>query len=123
MSEVIKTPVFIEHENNSRACCIVGADTELILSTSDASNEEMQEIMQALNGKAAATKFMQELLDSVETLYGIAEQHGVQTLTDLMYLQNAILNGDHIENISGISEVLSIAKSLPSGKQWTSFIQ
>jgi hypothetical protein len=65
---------------------------------------------------------MQELLDSVETLTGIAEQHGARTLADLMYLQNAILSGGFIDHYPGESKVLEIASGLPSGGQWSKFI-
>jgi len=70
-----------------------------------------------------AELFMQELLDSVETLDGIAEQHGSRTLGDLMYLYNAILSGGFIDHYPGESKVMDIARSLPSGEQWTKFIK
>ena len=66
-------------------------------------------------GKSSASLFMQELLDSVETLSGIAEQHGARTLADLMYLQIAILSGGFIDHYPGESKVLEIASGLPSG--------
>jgi hypothetical protein len=74
------------------------------------------------NNQDWATLFMQELLDSVETLTGIAEQHGARTLADLMYLQNAILSGGFIDHYPGESKVLEIASGLPSGGQWSKFI-
>lgn len=73
-------------------------------------------------GHDRARLFMQELLDSVETLSGIAEQHGARTLADLMYLQNAILSGGFIDHYPGESKVLEIARDLPSGGQWLKFI-
>ncbi|PIV88606.1 MAG: hypothetical protein COW48_05065 [Hydrogenophilales bacterium CG17_big_fil_post_rev_8_21_14_2_50_63_12] len=73
-------------------------------------------------GHDRARLFMQELLDSVETLTGIAEQHGVRTLADLMFLQNAILSGGFIDHYPGESKVLEIASGLPSGEQWSKFI-
>jgi hypothetical protein len=73
-------------------------------------------------GHERARLFMQELLDSVETLSGIAEQHGARTLADLMYLQNAILSGGFIDHYPGDSKVLEIASGLPSGGQWSKFI-
>jgi hypothetical protein len=74
------------------------------------------------NNQDWATLFMQELLDSVETLSGIAEQHGARSLADLMYLQNAILSGGFIDHCPGESKVLEIASGLPSGEQWSKFI-
>jgi hypothetical protein len=73
-------------------------------------------------GKSSASLFMQELLDSVETLSGIAEQHGARTLADLMFLQNAILSGGFIDHYPGESNVLEIASGLPSGRRWSKFI-
>ncbi len=73
-------------------------------------------------GHQRASLFMRELLDSVETLSGIAEQHGARTLADLMYLQNAILSGGFIDHYPGESKVLEIARDLPSGGQWSKFI-
>lgn len=74
-------------------------------------------------GSAQARLFMRELLDSVETLTGIADEHGAQTLSDLMYLQNAILSGGFIDHYPGESSVLDIAAALPSGDLWTKFIK
>jgi len=73
-------------------------------------------------GHERASLFMRELLDSVETLSGIAEQHGARTLADLMYLQNAILSGGFIDHYPEESKVFEIASGLPSGGQWSKFI-
>lgn len=70
-----------------------------------------------------AVLFMQELLDSVETLTGISEEHGPRTLSDLMYLQLAILKGGFIDHYPDESKVLDIARGLPSGEQWAQFIK
>lgn len=70
-----------------------------------------------------ARQFMRELLGSVETLSGIAEEHGARTLADLMFLQQAILDDGFIDHYPGESKVLDIARSLPSGKQWEQFIE
>lgn len=69
-----------------------------------------------------ATKFMAELLASVETLTGIAEQYGPQTLADLMYLQNAILTGGEIDFHPDSSHVLDIVRGLPSRGRWVLYI-
>jgi hypothetical protein len=74
-------------------------------------------------GPVLARIFMRELLDSVETLGGIVEQHGVSTLTDLTYLQVAIMNGSCIEHRPGESAVLDIVRGLPTGEKWASYIQ
>jgi hypothetical protein len=70
-----------------------------------------------------ANTFMQELLDSVETLTGIAEEHGARTLADLMYLQQAILDGGFIDYYPEESKVLEISQSLPSGAKWEKYIK
>ena len=70
-----------------------------------------------------AKLFMQELLDSVETLSGIADTDGARTLADLMFLQQAVLSGGFIDHCTGESNVLEIAGRLPSGTQWTQYIQ
>ena len=70
-----------------------------------------------------ASLFMQELLDSVESLTGIVEQHGPRTLADLMYLHSAVLRGGFIDHYPDESKVLDIARALPSGEAWAKFIK
>lgn len=79
--------------------------------------------LERLTAISPARRFMQELLDSVETLTGIAEEYGSRTLADLFYLHSAILNGGFIDHYPGESKVLDIASSLPSGQQWAQFIK
>lgn len=74
-------------------------------------------------GYDRAKLFMQELQESVETLTGIAEQHGPRTLADLMYLHSAILNDGFIDHYPDESQVLNIARALPSGEQWMKFVK
>jgi hypothetical protein len=68
-----------------------------------------------------AQRFMAEVLGSVETLGGIADQHGVQTLVDLMYLQDAILKQGFIDE--GNSKVNDILKTLPSAAIWMGYVR
>lgn len=70
---------------------------------------------------ALALLFMNELLASVETLGGIAEQYGFPALVNLMYLQNAILDENYIDVDRGNS-VFQIVNSLPSGSVWKRYI-
>lgn len=70
-----------------------------------------------------AKLFFDELLDSVETLGGIAEEHGVRTLANLMYLQQAILTGTFIDSCPDEDGVLAVLASLPSGERWKSFVK
>lgn len=81
------------------------------------------EPLNGASGKRAAALFFQELLDSVETLSGIAVEHGSRTLADLMYLQNGILSGGFIDHYPGESKALEIASALSSGEQWSKFIK
>jgi hypothetical protein len=71
----------------------------------------------------AAQLFWQELLASVEALTAIADQHGPRTLADLFYLQNAILNCGFIDHYPGESNVLDLARALPSGERWAIYIK
>jgi len=78
----------------------------------------------AQESRALALLFMQELLASVETLTGIAEHHGVQTLADLMYLQNAIIDDTFIDDHSqSSSKVCQVVQALPSGTIWNAYIR
>ncbi len=70
-----------------------------------------------------SSKFMTELLESVETLTEIAEKHGARTLADLFYLQQAILNSGFIDHYPDESKVLEIANALPSCEQWLKYIK
>jgi hypothetical protein len=68
-----------------------------------------------------ARLFFEELLASVETLGAIADQHGIRTLTDLMYLQQAILKGETIEVWPGETEVGKVVQVLPSADRWLKY--
>lgn len=74
-------------------------------------------------GSGPAMLFFKELMENFETLAGIAEQHGARTLADLMYLQNAILDGSFIELYPDESAVRKIVDELPSAALWRQFIQ
>ena len=84
---------------------------------------EMKQLSNPYAGCTAADRFMQELLDSVETLTGIADDHGARTLADFMFLHGAILRGGFIDHYPEESKVLEIAQGLPSGDQWVKFIK
>lgn len=71
----------------------------------------------------AATLFMRELIDSVESLTAIAEKHGARTLADLMYLQSAILEGGFIDAYPAESAVQRIVGGLPSASLWSKYIK
>jgi hypothetical protein len=68
-------------------------------------------------------QFMSELLDSVETLKGVADEYGAQTLADLMYLHGAILADGFIDVFPQGSAVTLVIESLPSASAWKQFVQ
>lgn len=68
-------------------------------------------------------QFMSELLDSVETLTGVGDEYGVQTLADLMYLHVAILADGFIDVYPHRSGVTQVIQSLPSASIWKQFVQ
>jgi hypothetical protein len=71
-----------------------------------------------------AVLFMRELLSSVETLTGVAEQHGAATLADLMYLHAAIVDGGYIENHPERSAVVKVVRGFASGgERWMKYIK
>ena len=67
---------------------------------------------------ADAKQFHAELLDAVETLTAIAEQHGALALANVVYLQTAFLKGGVIELTRDEAESLSFVRELPSGGRW-----
>jgi len=68
-------------------------------------------------------QFMSELLDSVETLTGVADEYGAQTLADLMYLHGAILADGFIDVYPYRTSVTHVIESLPCASTWKQFIQ
>lgn len=74
-------------------------------------------LVQPFTGHKAAEQFFQELLGSVDSLMGIADRFGAQTLADLFALQNAIQDDSFIETLPG-SSVLEIINLLPSASAW-----
>ena len=72
----------------------------------------------------AAKKFFAELLDSVETLTGIGEEYGAQTLAELMYLHAAIMEGSFIYvDPDDETATFGILEGLPSYAQWIGFVK
>lgn len=73
--------------------------------------------------ESPANLFWNELLMAMESLSAIADQYGAKTLSDLMYLQNAILSGRFIEHDGLESSLVEVVALLPSKEQWMSFIE
>ena len=84
---------------------------------------DLKLLFQAPAGAGAAQLFFNELLEHNETLAGIADQHGVRTLADVIYLQNAILDGSFIELFPDESAILTVVEALPSAAIWRGFIK
>lgn len=111
----------------------VGAITEAEYNDEDLSNNASLQADYAFKGigrlvevrdaAAKARQFMEELLDSVETLTGIADLYGARTLADLMYLHSAVVSGGFIDYYPGESCVLDVIKPLPSGDQWVQYVK
>lgn len=72
---------------------------------------------------AAASSFMLELTDSVETLSSIAEEHGSQTIADLMWLLNATLTDGYIDVWPAYSRVRQVVAQLPSSERWNNYLR
>jgi len=76
-----------------------------------------------LHRAAQASRFVKELLASVKTLGGIAEEHGVDGLAFRFYLQAAILNGSFVEAHKAEAGPVELVKTLPSAGDWMKHIQ
>lgn len=85
-------------------------------------NKETSVAVKAKNVDLAA-RFMHELLGSVETLVGIADEFGSRTLADLMYLQAAIIEDRFIDSYPDESKVFQIIDGLPSREQWKKYVK
>ena len=72
-------------------------------------------------GAEKAALFFSELLASCESLQGVAEAFGNRTLSDLMYLQNAILTGTQIDVWPGETRVGEVLVTLPSSELWLGY--
>lgn len=82
----------------------------------------LKSIEQPSSGYALGQLFFKELLESFETLTGIADRYGSRTLADLLYLQNAILDGGFIDLYPHESEVLAVIEAMPSAQRWRRFV-
>lgn len=75
-----------------------------------------------MTAASLAAQFFEELSVEFETLGDIARTLGLVTLTDLMYLHDAILTGGFIDGwpVSAVSEVVG---RMPSGAVWIRYIR
>jgi len=71
-----------------------------------------------------SSNFVRELLDEVQTLGAVAEEHGTGALALLFYLQAAILNDTFVEARSlDDAGLLALISRLPSGVTWMKHIR
>ncbi len=70
-----------------------------------------------------AKRFMLELLDSVECLTAVAEEHGPRTLADLFYLHSAINAGGFVDSYPNESQLVQLVKALPSAPEWLAYVK
>jgi len=112
VSELVDDPVF-ESQEAPNAPKLDSKGEAILQSASERNTFDAME---------AAAQFNVELFDSVETLGDIAREHGVRTLTDLMYLQDAILTGGFIDAWTANSHVTQVIEKLPSAKRWMEYV-
>lgn len=77
----------------------------------------------ALRRGPLAARFANELLNAVESLCAVAEQHGVCALADLFYLQTAILEGTHVQFDALSAPISELVRTLPSASEWHRHLQ
>lgn len=73
-----------------------------------------------------AVKLFEEILASVETVAGIAEIYGAQTLVDLVYLLGILAKDEPkselwIEQTHG-SRIVEFLMTLPSGREFAAYV-
>jgi hypothetical protein len=107
---------------NTNRLIFIDNNKNAIFSIDDCSQDVTCEVASVINNQYFANLFMEELLDSVETLSGIAEEHGVETLAGLFYLQKAILNNSYIDHYSEETGIIKIVNALPSREKWMEYI-
>ncbi|CAE6966604.1 hypothetical protein R70199_07760 [Paraburkholderia domus] len=100
-----------------------GGDPNLTQASVLRCNADQQTSAELIGDPAGARLFFEELLASVENLGGTAESHGINTLTDLMYLQQAILKGETIEVWPGETEVGKVLQALSSADRWLRYTE
>lgn len=79
--------------------------------------------IEALRRGPLAARFASEVLDTVESLSELAEQHGIAALADLFYLQTAILDGTFVQLDSGAAPISNLVRTLPSASEWGRYMQ
>lgn len=70
------------------------------------------------NRAEAAQEFMTELLHQFEVFGRIGDAYGQDTLIEVMYLQDAILNGTFHDYYGATSRLMEVIEQLPSAERW-----
>ncbi|AOZ11124.1 hypothetical protein [Cupriavidus malaysiensis] len=95
-----------------------------IKSTSYGSECDCHDQVLHTSGPEASKRFMNELLESVETLMAVADQYGARTLADLFHLASAVLEGSFVEVFDHEStKVVDVVRRLRSAATWLTFIR
>ena len=76
---------------------------------------------QPASGEFAACEFNTELLASFESMTSIGEQHGLQTMADLLYLIQAIRVGGFVDELDG-SQIRQVLQQMPSASRWLAYV-
>lgn len=93
------------------------------LGSADVDNQEediLEDFQPSPDAAKAAYKYLCELLESVETLTQICDAYGPRTLSDLMYINMAILDGGYIDLLSD-SMVAEVLSKMPSSETWMQY--
>ncbi len=78
--------------------------------------------LKELAGAQQAAVFFRELMDSFETLDGVAVEYGESVVPQLLYLQNAILTDSRIDLWQDVDEgVRKAIGRLPSAEKWLAY--
>lgn len=86
-------------------------------------NEQTRDERKSLAAQAAID-FYEEVLGATETICGIAATDGEETLSDVFYLQAAILKEGCIEHlVPGKSRIQEFVTALPSADRWLKYLQ
>lgn len=76
---------------------------------------------QPTSGEFSACEFNTELLASFESMTFIGEQHGLQTMADLLYLTQAIRVGGFVDELNG-SQIRQVLQQMPSASRWLAYV-
>ena len=74
--------------------------------------------------QSLSSQFMDELLETHETLTDIATHKGAYTLADCMYMLSAVQKGTYIEvHHPTSSQILEVIQTLPSAALWMTYVK